>query len=88
MSSAPAALVGLDAKGVIAVGRDADLVAFAPDQPFVVDAARLRHRHRVTPYDGRELVGVVRRTWLRGAPVDPDAPPRGRLLSRGDVRES
>jgi len=88
MSAAPAALVGLAGKGAIAVGHDADLVAFAPDEPFVVDAARLRHRHRVTPYDGCELVGVVRRTWLRGMPVDADAPPRGRLLSRGDVHES
>ena len=87
MSAAPAGLTGLPGKGAIAVGRDADLVAFAPDEPFVVDAARLRHRHPVTPYDGRELVGVVRRTWLRGERVDPHGEPRGRLLSRGDTGE-
>ena len=36
--------------------RDADLVVFAPDEPFEVDPARLHHRHPLTPYAGRQLV--------------------------------
>ncbi|SDF72340.1 allantoinase AllB [Klenkia brasiliensis] len=79
MSAAPAALAGLPAKGGIAVGKDADLVAFAPDA--VATVGRLEHRNPVTPYTGRELTGVVRRVWLRGGPVD--GAPRGRLLDRG-----
>jgi allantoinase len=79
MSAAPARLAGLPQKGAIAVGRDADLVAFAPDERWRVE--RLLHRNPVTPYAGRELTGVVRRTWLRGAEVD--GTPRGRLLGRG-----
>ena len=51
---APAALAGLSSKGAIAVGRDADLVVFAPDESFVVDPDRLHHRHPVTPYAGRD----------------------------------
>jgi allantoinase len=85
MAGRTAALAGLTGKGRIAAGADADLVVFAPDQPFTVDAARLHHRNPVTPYAGRELTGVVRGTWLRGAPVnpaDPTAAPRGRLLRR------
>ena len=35
----------------------------------------------MTPYRGRALLGQVRQTWLRGEPVDLDAP-RGELLSR------
>lgn len=66
MAAAPADLVGLRRKGRIAPGCDADLVAFAPDEEFTVDAAGLRHRHPVTPYDGTRLRGVVRQTWLRG----------------------
>jgi allantoinase len=66
MSAAPAAIAGLPAKGAIAVGRDADLVAFAPDEEFVVEPSALLHRHPVTPYAGQRLTGVVRRTWLRG----------------------
>jgi allantoinase len=77
MAQAPAELVGLSAKGRIAPGADADLVAFAPDERFTVDAARLLHRNPVSPYDGASLTGVVRRTWLRGA-----APGTGTLLRR------
>jgi len=66
MASSPARLVGLGGKGVIEPGRDADLVAFAPDERFVVTADRLLTRHRLTPYLGQELRGAVRKTWLRG----------------------
>jgi allantoinase len=85
MAARPAALVGLAGKGRITAGADADLVVFAPDESFTVDARRLHHRNPVTPYAGRELTGVVRSTWLRGAPVeaaDAAAAPRGRLLRR------
>ncbi|WP_433113103.1 allantoinase AllB [Micromonospora sp. CA-246542] len=82
MAQRPAEIAGLGAKGRIAAGSDADLVAFAPDERFVVDPTALRHRHPVTPYAGRTLHGVVRDVWLRGQPVSPDGPPRGRLISR------
>ena len=86
MSTAPAAQVGLRAKGRIELGYDADFCVLAPDDTFVVDAKTLQHKNPITPYDGRTLAGVVRRTWLRGAPVDIDAGPRGRLLTRGEPR--
>jgi allantoinase len=86
MSTAPAALAGLPGKGAIAPGNHADLVVFAPDQAFVVDPARLQHRHPVTPYAGRELTGAVRRVWLGGQTVvsdgEPVGAPLGRLLRR------
>ena len=46
--------------------------ASAPDEPFRCDRQRSLHRHPLTPYAGRELTGVVRRTWLRGIAVDDD----------------
>jgi allantoinase len=86
MSTAPAALAGLPRKGAIAPGRDADLVAFAPEASFEVDPARLHHRNPVTPYAGRRLDGVVRDVWLRGRRVldagTVTGEPAGRLLRR------
>jgi allantoinase len=86
MATGPADRAGLRHKGRIAEGADADLCVLAPDETFVVDPARLEHRHPVTPYAGRTLTGVVRQTWLAGRPVDLDVPPRGRLLRRGGPR--
>ncbi len=84
MSAGPAALAGLTGKGAIAPGKDADFAVLDPDAAFTVDPASLHHRNPVTAYAGRTLRGVVRATWLRGAPVDLAAPPRGRLLTRPD----
>jgi allantoinase len=87
MATAPASLAGLTAKGQLAPGRDADLVAFDSEDSYVVDPARLQHRHPVTPYAGRSLTGRVRQTWLRGTALleagVPDGAPVGQLLNRG-----
>ena len=72
--TAPADLVGLRPRAGSRSGAVADLCAFAPDEAFTVDAARLHHKNPVSPYAGRTLTGTVRRTWLRGVPVDLDAP--------------
>ncbi|MEA2693800.1 MAG: allantoinase [Acidobacteriota bacterium] len=85
MSRAPARLAGLGAlKGAIAPGYDADLVVFEPEASFEVQPERLEHRHKLTPYAGRVLEGVVRTTYLRGEPVYDRGrfsdPPRGRVL--------
>jgi allantoinase len=70
MSEAPAALAGLDTrKGRITEGYDADFVVWDPDAEFTVDPSRLQQRHKLTPYAGRTLRGVVHATYVRGERV-------------------
>jgi len=88
LCEAPACLAGLDKqKGAIAPGRDADLVIWNPDAGFTVDPAQLHHRHKLTPYAGRDLMGIVEATFLRGVKIFDRgkfcASPAGRVLLRG-----
>ena len=67
MSAQPAILAGLTAfKGSIAVGLDADLVVFSPEETFTVTTSDLHFRYPVSPYVGAHLQGRVKRTYLRG----------------------
>jgi allantoinase len=88
MCRGPACLAGLEKrKGAIAAGCDADLVIWNPDAKFCVDPARLHHRHKLTPYAGRELFGAVETTFLRGRKVFErgqfSAAATGQVLYRG-----
>jgi allantoinase len=85
MSAAPAALAGLNNKGAIEIGRDADLCVFEADTAIMVNAAELQHKHKITPYDGMILRGQVHATFLRGERIyerGEFSEPRGRLLRR------
>lgn len=66
----PARQVSLSSrKGTIAAGCDADITIWNPEREFVVDATQLEHRHKLTPYEGERLTGVVEKTFLRGHKV-------------------
>src|SRR6185369_9782096 len=67
MSEGPARLAGIEQrKGKLAAGYDADLVVFDPHASFRVEPSMIEHRHKVTPYAGHELFGVVKATYVRG----------------------
>jgi allantoinase len=84
LATAPARLAGLD-KGTIEVGKDADLMVWDPDAEFTVEPAALHHRHRLSPYEGMTMRGVVETTVLRGQVVSRNGggdPAHGALLAR------
>jgi len=62
----PARLANLAKKGSIAIGNDADFVVYDPDATFVIAPELIQHRHKVTPYLGETLSGVVEATWVAG----------------------
>jgi allantoinase len=65
----PARQVGLNSKGAIKDGNDADIVIWNPDQEFTVQPSMLEHRHKLTPYNGETLRGIVEKTFVRGQMV-------------------
>jgi allantoinase len=62
----PSRRFGLLQKGDIAIGYDADLVLLDPNETFVVNAAESKSQQGYTPFEGVELTGRVKTTFLRG----------------------
>jgi allantoinase len=90
LCSGPARLAGLEnRKGAIAVGYDADLVIWNPDSGFLVEPSQLHQRHKISPYAGQKLSGVVETTFLRGRKIydhgEFSPSPLGQVLRRGSV---
>ncbi len=56
-------------KGKIANGYDADLIVWDPEHSFEVTSEIINFRHKISPYIGRRLKGVVRQTYVGGDKV-------------------
>ena len=84
MAEGPARLAGCETrKGRVAKGFDADFVVFEPEAEFIATEDGLFYRHRVSPYLGERLRGVVKATYLRGNCVFDD----GKFPGEPDGRE-
>jgi dihydropyrimidinase len=69
IATAPAALFGLDKKGAVEVGRDADLVIWDPDLQWEIHQEQLHHSADFTPYEGRRMRGAPSHVLLRGREI-------------------
>jgi len=56
-------------KGRLAVGYDADLVVWNPEEKFEVRTEDILHRHNCSPYTGKQLSGTVQQTIVNGITV-------------------
>ena len=65
-SKNPADRYGLKNKGDIAIGYDADLVLFDPDETFIVRSEESESIQGYSTFEGMELTGRVKATILRG----------------------
>ncbi|WP_162994083.1 dihydroorotase [Halalkalicoccus subterraneus] len=72
MCANPAQTFGLPQKGTLEPGTDADIVLFDPDETYTISARDNASIADYTIYEGREVTGRVKRTYLRGEPVADD----------------
>ncbi len=88
-STAPAKLFGLyPKKGTIAVGSDADVVIWDPEENMTLSASSLHMKVDYNPYEGRQVVGAAETVLARGEVVYEGGKftgkkGRGRFVKRG-----
>ena len=87
MSRHVAEFIGLEhSKGKIQKGYDADIVVWGPEQKFTVAASDIQYRHKISPYVGEELSGVIKQTYVNGKKVYENGNfislPQGRIVLR------
>jgi dihydropyrimidinase len=83
LAANPARLFGLQAKGSVSVGRDADLVVWDPAAERTITQAELHHTSDYTPFEGLVVRGAARHVFLRGQELGADeSAPIGRFVER------
>ena len=69
LSLAPAAILGLDDRGTLAVGKAADLMIIDPEMKWSVDPGKFYSKARNTPFAGWQMRGRVIKTIVDGKVV-------------------
>ena len=90
-ATAPAKLFGLfPRKGTIAVGSDADIVLFDPQESHVISAHTHQSNCDFTLFEGHHVQGRVKKVFARGDLIVDGGtwlgtPGRGKFVARGEV---
>lgn len=71
LTKSPATLFHLSV-GTLAIGQEADVVVFDPQEEWVIDPARFRSKSRNTPFGGWKVKGRVKQTLVGGRLVYED----------------
>jgi len=87
MSTNPAQTFGFPNKGTLDPGTDADIVVFDPNETWTIDEEENLSNSTYSIYDGRDVHGAVKQTFLRGELVAEDGEvvvdsPPGRFVER------
>ena len=70
MSENVAKFLGIEnSQGRISPGHDADIIIWDPEEEFEVKSFDNYYRHQLTPYEGKRLKGVVKKTFVRGCEI-------------------
>ena len=86
-STTPAKLFGLfPRKGTIAVGSDADIVLFDPNESWTIRASEHHSRIDYSLFEGRSLTGRVKKVFLRGELIVDGPHWKGREGMGGFIR--
>ena len=67
-------------KGAIKVGTDADMFLFDPAEAWTVEPEQTFYKQKWTPFEGQNVTGRVKSTWVRGTMVYEDASPLGKIM--------
>lgn len=70
-------------KGALRPGMDADVCVFDDASTFVVGREQMLFRNKVSPYQGREMRGVIKETWVRGTKVFQRGAANGGFVGKG-----
>lgn len=89
MSTHVAKFIGFEeSKGQLKKGFDADIVVWDPNRKFIVSSEDIHYRHKISPYVGEELNGVIKQTYVGGKKVFENGNflslPEGKILLRKD----
>jgi dihydropyrimidinase len=78
MSTNPARTFGLENKGSLEPGKDADFVIFDPNETYTITAEDNASVADYSIYEGRDVTGRVEQTYLRGEKIADD----GKITAR------